>query len=284
MKDCDSATLQGLIAGPRARAAHGSLLLVALAALAMTAGCAAPGVSRQGQSPPKHGQATPRVDSEMTLWRLSELARVDQPAILLRSPQGIHGAMDTSMARKIQAIADRLLRTHDEVPKPELAILGSGAVNAFAFYNDGQPTIAISQGMVRLLADDDDAWAALIGHELAHLRLEHLKKQIDRRQRTDVASSLAGAVLSAFGLPFASIATDATAVLATRAYSRDDEREADRAGLDYMRKAGFAADGAIRLQRQLLAASSGSGMPFLSTHPGGEERIENLRQLMHSGN
>lgn len=220
----------------------------------------------------------------MTLWRLSELARIDQPAILLRSPQGIHGAMDTSMARRIQAIADRLLQTHDEVPKTELAILASGAVNAFAFYNDGQPTIAISQGMVRLLADDDDAWAALIGHELAHLRLEHLKKQIDRRQRTDVASSLAGAVLSAFGLPFASIATDATAVLANRAYSRDDEREADRAGLDYMRNAGFAADGAIRLQQQLLAASSSSAMPFLSTHPGGEERIENLRQLMHSGN
>jgi predicted Zn-dependent protease len=218
----------------------------------------------------------------MTLWRLDELARADTEAILLRSPQGIHGAMETSMARRINGIAEKLLQTHAEVLKPELAILGSGSINAFAFFNGNQPTIAISQGMVRLLADDDDAWAALIGHELAHLRLEHLKKQIDRRQRTDVASSVAGVVLSAFGLPFASIATDATAVLATRAYSRDDEREADRVGLEYMRNAGFAADGAIRLQRQLLAAGGNSGMPFLSTHPGGEERIENLRQLMHS--
>ena len=220
----------------------------------------------------------------MVLWRLAELARTDQAAILLRSPQGIHGAMDTSMARRIHGVAEKLTHAHPERPKPEFAILASNSVNAFAFYNGGQPTIAISQGMVRLLADDDDAWAALLGHELAHLRLEHLKKQIEQRQQTDTASSVAGAVLSAIGLPFASLATDATAVLANRAFSRDDEREADRVGLEYMRQAGFAADGAIRLQRQLLTAAGDSGLPFLSTHPGGAERIENLRQLMHSGN
>lgn len=248
------------------------------------AGCAAPGVSYQGNPGPKRGNPAAHVETELTLWRLPELANTEQRAVLLRSPQGIHGTIESSMARRIVGIAKRLIESGGDGPSPELALLASASVNAFAFFNGSEPTIAISQGMLQLLADDDDAWAALIGHELAHLRLEHLRKQIDRHQRNEATSSLAGAVLSAIGLPFASLATDATAVLANRAYSRDDEREADRVGLDYMRRAGFAAAGAIRLQQHLLAAESRSALPFLSTHPGGEERIENMRQMMHSGN
>lgn len=258
------------------------LIAPLLAILALIAGCAAPGLATQGASAQKPAKSS-RTEHEMTLWRLADLARVEQGAVLLRSPQGIHGAMDTAMAKRIMVIADKLIGTVADGPRPELAILASPGVNAFAFYNGAEPTIAISQGMVRLLSEDDDAWAALIGHELAHLRLEHIRKQIDRRQRTDTASSLAGVVLSAIGLPFASIATDATAMLANRAFSRDDEREADRVGLEYMRSAGYRTDGAVRLQQQLLTVAGSASLPFLSTHPGGEERIENLKQLIRSG-
>lgn len=219
----------------------------------------------------------------MILWRLGDLAREDADAILLRSSQGIHGAFRTTMARRILGIGKRLFENASPGAGAELSILASDAVNAFAFYDGNQPTIAISQGMVRLLGEDDDAWAALIGHELAHLRLDHHRKQLERRQRTDATSSVAGAVLSALGLPFASLAADATATLASRAYSRDDEREADRTGVRYMQAAGFPADGAIRLQQYLLVAGGSSGIQFLSTHPGGQERIDELKQLIAGG-
>ena len=138
--------------------------------------------------------------------------------------------------------------------------------------------------MVRLLAADQDAWAALFGHELAHLRLEHLRGKQDRREKAAVASSIAGVVLSVIGLPFASVAADASIALADRAYSRDDEREADRISLEYMRRAGFSETGAISLQQRFLTLRGGTSIPFLSTHPSGEERIGNLRQLIQSGN
>ena len=92
-------------------------------------------------------------------------------------------------------------------------------------------------------------------------------------------------VASSIGSPaFASVAADTSVALVDRAYSRDDEREADRIGLEYMRRAGFAETGAISLQQRLLTLRGGTSIPFLSTHPSGEERIENLRQLIQNGN
>ncbi len=187
------------------------------------------------------------------------------------------------MLRRILTAGEKIVTAAGDGQSPELVLIGSRGINAYAFVDGGRPTIAITLGMVRLLAADDDAWAALIGHELAHLRLDHLRGMKDRRGKAELTSSLAAVILSAVGLPFASLATDASTALADRAYSRDDEREADRIGLEYMRKAGVAGAGAIRLQQLLLNTGNPAAIPFLGTHPGGEERIENLRNLMRSG-
>lgn len=246
----------------------------------LLAGCAAPASPQDRRSPVPHGGAAAPAHGEVAVWALDELVQLQQPAVVLRSAQGIHGVVATGQLQRVLATGERLLQAAGDGAVPEFVLVGSAAVNAFAYFNGTRPTIAFSLGMLHLLAEDADAWAALFGHELAHLRLEHLRGMRQRRERAAVTSSIAGAILSAIGVPFASLAADATATLADRAYSRDDEREADRAGLDYMRRAGFAATGAITLQQRLLAVGGGATIPFLSTHPGGEERIENLRQLI----
>jgi predicted Zn-dependent protease len=258
----------------------GMTLAMQVAALLLMAGCAAPG-SQTGQRTTQSQSSTQAPShGEMEVWRLEDLAKQDQPAILLRNSRGVHSAIETRLAQDILATGEKILRAGGEGPTPELVVTAAGSVNAFAFFNGKQPTIAISLGMIRLLAADLDAWAALFGHELAHLRLEHLSGKQDRREKAEVAGSIAGVVLSVMGLPFAGVAADASVALADKAYSRDDEREADRVGLEYMRRAGFAEAGALRLQQRLLMVGSGTAIPFLSTHPGGEERIENLRQLI----
>lgn len=245
------------------------------------AGCAAPASQRNPDSARPQSSSRAPGHGEIAVWRLDELAQTGQPVILLRSPQGIHGTVETALLQSILATGGKILGAAGDGPAPEFVVIGSGTVNAYAYFNDAKPTIAFSMGMLRLLAEDQDAWAALFGHELAHLRLEHLRGMKQRRERAALTSSLAGAILSAIGVPFASLAADATATLADRAYSRDDEREADRIGLDYMRRAGFATGGAIALQQRLLTIPGSASLPFLGTHPGGEERIENLRQLIH---
>ena len=255
----------------------------AFTVILLLTGCAAPGLQRE------HDLPRPRVDKpapshgETTVWRLDELARLDQSVILLRNSQGIHGSVATKLLQRILETGEKIVRAAGEGPKPEFVVLASGSVNAFAYLNGTQPTIALSLGMIRLLSGDEDAWAALIGHELAHLRLDHIRAMNDRREKAEVTSSVAGAILSVIGLPFASIAADVTTALAERAYSRDDEREADRVGLQYMRQAGFADVGAINLQQRLLTTRGSAPIPFLSTHPSGEDRIEQLRQLMRNG-
>jgi predicted Zn-dependent protease len=242
--------------------------------------CAAPGtVIDRGAG---HGNgvtsASPRLQTHF--WRLSELIESKQPAILLQEPAGVHGPVETKLLRRIAATGEKVIQAGGGELQADLVILASPRINAYAFYPGEQPTIGFTLGMVRLLAADQDAWAALLGHELAHLRLDHIEGMRDRRKQADVTSSLAGLVLSAIGLPFASVAADAATVLADRAYSRDDEREADRFGLAYMRKAGFADEGAITLQQLLLGAGTSVSLPFLGTHPSGEERIAALRELM----
>lgn len=246
------------------------------------AGCAAPSQQQVRGTKHPHGDSSATTHSELEVWRLDELAMADQGVILLRNRGGIFGAVETRLLQRILATGERIVQGAGDGPKPEFVVLASGTVNAYAYVNANRPTIAVSLGMIRLLATDEGAWAALFGHELAHLRLDHISHTKGRQEKAEIASSIAGAILSAIGLPLASVAADATAALADRAYSRDDEREADRIGLDYMRRAGFPYAGAISLQQRLLGARNGASISFLSTHPSGEERIEYLRQLIHS--
>lgn len=252
-----------------------SLLLIA----AILVGCAIPNRSHPPEATPIASPA-----KEVVFWPLTELASVDRPMIVLRGPHGVHGTIHPPRAKRLLAIANEVFQSSGADKNPVVGLSPSDSINAAAFYNAGEATIAVSLGMIRIIGNDDDAWAALIGHELAHFRLGHHRRRSDRDQRADTISTVAGAVLSWVGLPFASVATDATAVIASRAFSREDELDADRVGLDYLRNAGYAATGAIRLQQMLLRSGGNTGSTFLSTHPGGEDRIENIRQLMHSAN
>ena len=265
-------------AATRQIAGFASLLAVAL----LVGGCAAPGAIHDPAAPRQQPQAASPPHGEIAYWRLAELAQAGQPMVALNSPRGVYGAIETRLLLEILASSDRIVVAAGEGPRPELLLTGTHGITAFAFYSDGQPAIAFSLGMVKLLGTDMGAWAALFGHELAHLRLGHHAVMKERRARTQTAGSLAGLVLSAIGVPFASVASDATATLAERAYSRDDERDADRVGLDYLRRAGFAEQGAITLHERLAAANSNAPLPFLSTHPSGEERIDNLRRLIQA--
>jgi predicted Zn-dependent protease len=64
-------------------------------------------------------------------------------------------------------------------------------------------------------------------------------------------------------------------------FSRDDEREADAAGLQYMRRAGFDTRGAVEFM-QVLRAKQGhnpsSVEVFFASHPAPSDRISRLQQ------
>lgn len=92
-----------------------------------------------------------------------------------------------------------------------------------------------------------------------------------------------GVVLGAAGVPLGgTLANVATTAVAT-VYTRDEERDADKLGLEYARRAGYDPRGAVRAWERMMSASRPFSIPFLSTHPPSDERLETMKTLAGQG-
>jgi predicted Zn-dependent protease len=249
--------------------------------IALLTGCAPLGEPGSPGKPADRTRASFAAHGEMPIWRFDDLAKATQPVVFLRSPaSGVTIRFETAHARRVQTVAAKIVSVAGNGETPDWFLVGTPSINAFATYQNGQPLVVVTLGMVTLLESDEGAWAALAAHELAHFRLGHHQAQRFRKETVTLGSSLAGLVLSVAGLGIGSVAADAAGTLVERSFSRDDERDADRVGLDYVRHAGFDPQGALRLQTLMLDPKRESAPTFLSTHPSGQDRIEAIRQLL----
>ena len=159
--------------------------------------------------------------------------------------------------------------------------LSDNTPNAFAkVTDDGRKIVGITPAMVELLGDDSDAYAAIFGHELAHITKEHGATRTARRGFLQGLGLIAGVVIGATTGVNVSSLINLGSTLVNTAFSREEEREADKIGIDYMVAAGFDPEGAIRAHEKMLSRKKISPVPFLSTHPGGEERIASFREIV----
>jgi Zn-dependent protease with chaperone function len=161
----------------------------------------------------------------------------------------------------------------------ELMLVDGEEPNAFAGLVNGRQAVAINLGMVKLVGADDDEFAALLGHEVAHWAKGHVYAGSARSNTIHALGSLVGAGLGMAGVPAGGMISGLGADIIDNSFSRDDEREADAAGIDYVMAAGCDPWAAVRLHDKMLALG-GVRIPFLSSHPSGQERIENLKQLI----
>jgi predicted Zn-dependent protease len=140
--------------------------------------------------------------------------------------------------------------------------------------------IAINLGMVRLIGGNIDEFAALLGHEAAHWAKGHVDSSQARSSTIQGIGTLIGVGLGIAGVPAAGVITGLGAGLIEATYSRDDEREADALSVDYLVANGFDPQAAVRLQEKMLKLPGARKVSFLSSHPSGEERVENLKKLI----
>jgi predicted Zn-dependent protease len=90
-----------------------------------------------------------------------------------------------------------------------------------------------------------------------------------------------GAALFGFGQGSADIAgTLYQSLIATR-FSRTDENEADRMGLELSARAGYDPRAGVTLWQKMLKANNGGSPPvFLSSHPTEASRVQQIEGLL----
>lgn len=160
-----------------------------------------------------------------------------------------------------------------------LVILDDPAINAFAVPGG---IIGVNAGLF-IHAETEQQFASVMAHELAHLSQRHFARRVAQQERAApmaLAGMIAGIILSAVtqsDIGMAAIAgTQALAIQNMLQYSRMNEQEADRVGLEMMARAGFDPSAMPAMFGQMLrqARLQGNRPPeYLSTHPLTESRV-----------
>lgn len=212
-------------------------------------------------------------------WNIRDLAKIDAEQVGLRGKsRKTLKTVNTTQMRYLHVINTSMQEVAEI--EADLFIIDGNEPNAFAGQADGNKNvIAINFAMLDILGMDVHAAAALIGHELAHLRLAHGDKKQSQSATYDVLKILGSAALDSFGVPASQTISNLTFTSIETKYSRDMERQADYLGAIWAIEAGYEPHGAVRLQEEIQKRSSSSVVPFLSTHPSGTERIATLKSL-----
>lgn len=155
----------------------------------------------------------------------------------------------------------------------QVNLLGSKELNAFCMPGG---KIAFYSGILEQLQLSDDEAAMIMGHEMAHALREHARARIAKSQGTSMGLS---ALSQLFGLgQLGDMAANVGTQLLTLRYSREDESDADLVGLELAARAGYNPQASVSLWEKMARAGGGAGGPnFLSTHPSGPQRIQQLQ-------
>jgi predicted Zn-dependent protease len=142
--------------------------------------------------------------------------------------------------------------------------------------------ITFYTGIIEQLNLNDDEIAAIMGHEIAHALREHGRERVSQATAQNILVNIATALAGPYGSAV-SAANQVAQYAIVLPNSRENESEADAIGLELAARAGYNPTGAISVWQKMLNVTKDKSTPeFLSTHPSGETRIEQLTALMPS--
>lgn len=184
---------------------------------------------------------------------------------------------DKALEAYVQGVGMRLARvSHRPNLDYRYRVLNSSVPNAFALPGG---FIVINRGLLVGLKNEAEM-AAVLGHETGHVTAKHSLAGYQRALATNVV--LAGVSVAAGGTMGVMELSGITASLVNNGFSREQEREADWLGIDYMVKAGYNPEGAVQLQEYFYSQLEGGKNPMFveglfRTHPFSKERMDNAR-------
>lgn len=170
----------------------------------------------------------------------------------------------------IDSVGQRIIRiSHRPDWQYHFIAVNHSMVNALALPGG---YVFVTRGMLEKLTSEAQL-AALLSHEIVHIVARHSSAAMSQQ----IGISLLVQGLSSAGtIPDSQGAYQMTQLaqqLIGLKYSRENEREADTAGMDYMVRAGYNPYGAVELMQMLERLDQATPIEFLSSHPSPENRV-----------
>jgi predicted Zn-dependent protease len=246
---------------------------------------AAPGAWAQQESPEQDGVKVGKMSGLRKLVPEQQLeAQALQQYGGLKTQAQQQGALASEQhpqVRRLRAIAHKLIpyaqRWNERAAQWqwEVNLIGSKQINAFCMPGG---KIAFYSGILETLKLTDDEVAIVMGHEMAHALREHGR---DRAAKGTALRLGAAVTSSLLGLGHTGqTVVGQTAQLAMLKFSRNDETEADLVGLDIAARAGYDPRAGIALWQKMGMLDKSAPPQWLSTHPAGPSRIQEMQKHM----
>ncbi len=194
---------------------------------------------------------------EPKAWRIRDLASAREQNVQLRDKND--RVIATLATKQLILIYSAMVAIEEAAEiNAELFVVEGKEPNAFATVGkEEQNVIGFTFGMLALIGLDVDAAAGIIGHELAHLKLNHIE---ERKEAIENGSTT-------------------TFTAASSKYTRDNERESDYLGAIWSVEAGYNPAGAVRVHEKLYKLSK-RHVGFSGSHPSSIERLTILKSLV----
>ncbi|WP_239189001.1 M48 family metallopeptidase [Candidatus Nitrotoga sp. HW29] len=190
---------------------------------------------------------------------------------------------DRAMLDRLLAITNRI-KPHTATFRPdapswkwETNIISDKQLNAFCMPGG---KIIFYSGLIDELKLTDDEIAVVLGHEVAHALREHSREQVSQAIAANTTISVGAALLGLSG-GIADLAGAGYQALIATKFSRTDETEADRIGLELSARAGYDPRAGVTLWQKMMKTNGGQRPPeFLSSHPADLTRIQHIEKLL----
>ncbi len=219
----------------------------------------------------------PRTIAILILAGLTTGCAVESASPPRRAPQEARPSstsrrVDPRQPERLQRVMAPLLRATNNprrLSEIQVGIVDDPSINA-ASGGDGK--FYVTTGLLEKA--NDEHLRGVLAHEIAHDDLGH----VARAQVLGTGLNL-GMILLEQIIPGSSAITPIAGALIARSYSRSEEFDADRHGVEILRRAGYSKEVMIDTLTWVLRTSGDGGGGFLSTHPATEDRIDALRKL-----
>jgi predicted Zn-dependent protease len=189
---------------------------------------------------------------------------------------------DPEVETYIQSIGYRLVSQSDNNTQGfTFFVINDTLINAFAAPGG---IVGINSGVI-LNSDTESELAGVMAHEIAHVTQRHMARSMEMQAQMSLPmmAAMLGAILIATQNPEAGqaaiMAIQGGAVQAQINFTRDNEAEADRVGMQLLARSQFSPQGMPVFFEKLQQNSRyGSQAPeFLRTHPLTSNRISDTR-------